>query len=220
MSTPYIPSKNALFQNWALNFSTVITANPGSYGLASGDATAIGASYASWHAAYLAATTPGTRTPVTVAAMAVAKAAALIVFRSYATIIGANAGVTNSAKTAAGLTVRATGRTPIPAPTDIPILGLVGYQPLVATLNYKPTASPTTKGKPVGTIQMEVWYNIPTTGSPNLSAAVFYGVVTKAPFVFNTPTGQTGKLCGVWGRWVTRRGLTGPFSSELDLNLT
>ena len=40
---PYIPARNANLIAWAANFSTLITASPGTYGLLAGDATAIAA---------------------------------------------------------------------------------------------------------------------------------------------------------------------------------
>lgn len=219
MGNSYIPAKDADFSNWSANFATVIAASPSSYGLASGDATTITAADAAFQAAYSLAINPATRTPTTVAAKDVQKASTLIVERTYAQLIQANGGVSDSAKTAAGLTVRSTGRTPIPTPGTAPILGLVGCTPGEVTLNYKDTSTPTTKAKPFGAIQLELWYDIPTTGAPTQANAVFGGLITKAPFAFAPPAGNTGKAIGFWGRWTTRRGLVGPWSAELDTNI-
>jgi hypothetical protein len=216
MSTPYIPSRDSDFDVWANNFQTVIAASPVTYGLAAGDATAITAAYNGWHTAYLAAVTPATRTSVTVAAKDVQKASALIVFRGYAVIIGSNAGVSAGAKTAAGLTNRATGRTPIPAPGTAPILGFVGATPLVATLKYADTSTPTTKAKPFGAIQIELWLSIgatPPVGGP--AGCNFYGLFTKSPFAVNFITANVGMTAYYYGRWTTRRGLVGPWSAVL-----
>lgn len=217
MSTPYIPAQDGQLDTWAQNFSATIAANPATYGLAAADATTITAAYTSYHAAYILLTSPATKTPTNVAAKDVAKAASLIVFRTYAQIVQNNAGVTNSAKAAAGLTVRSTARTPIPAPTTTPIVAFVSGQPGTSNLGYADAASPTTKAKPFGAIQMELWYDVPATGSPSLANATFAGLETKSPFAFATPSGATGKTIGVWGRWTTRRGLTGPWSSVLSI---
>jgi hypothetical protein len=217
MSTPYIPAKDSLLDTWAQNFAATITANPGAYGLAASDATTITAAYTSYHSAYILLTSPATKTPSNVAAKDIAKASSLITFRTYAQIIQNNAGVTNSAKSAAGLTVRSTARTPIPAPTTTPVLNFVSGQPGVANLGYADAASPTTKAKPFGAIQVEIWYDVPATGSPVLDNAVFLGLETKSPFQFPTPDGAKGKTIGIWARWTTRRGLTGPWSAELDI---
>jgi hypothetical protein len=217
---PYIPAANAAFEAWAVNFQSVIAANPTNYGLLAGDATTITAAYNSWHAAYLLATSPTTRTPATVAAMATAKAASLITFRSYAQIIQSNVAVSDANKAAAGLTVRATGRTPIPAPTNVPILGLVVQTPGVAQINYKNSANPTSKQKPYGALQVQLSYQVAPTGTPDPDAGNLGLVATKAPFLFNTPAGGTGKIIDIWGRFMTRRGLVGPWSAMLQITAT
>lgn len=217
MSTPYIPAKDADFSNWSANFATVIAANPANFGLVTADATAISAADSAFQAAYNLAINPATRTSVTVAAKDVQKASTLITERTYAQIIQNNAGVSDGNKTAAGLTVRKTSRTPIPAPGTAAILGYIGSTPGVTTLNYKDTSTPTTKGKPFGALQLEIWYDVPTTGSPVLGSAAFGGLFTKSPLAFTNPAGSAGKTIGFWARWVTRRGLVGPWSAELDV---
>lgn len=217
MPTPYIPPTDSGLNTWAANFSAVIAASPATYGLATGDATAITSAYNLYHAAYLLATNPTTRTAPTVAAKDVQKAASLITFRQYAILIGANAGVSDMAKSAAGLTVRATGRTPIPAPGTAPILGFVGATPLVQTLKYSDTSTPTTKAKPFGALQLELWVDIQPIGTPGVLAnAVFIGLQTKSPLAVNFLTANVGKVANYWGRWVTRRGLVGPWSALLS----
>lgn len=218
-TTSYIPARDTDFDAWAQNFSTVIAASPATYGLLAGDAASITAAYTAWNAAYTLATNPATRTSPTIAAKDVQKASSLVVFRTYAQIIQNNAGVSDGAKSAAGLTVRATGRTPIPAPGTAPILGLVGVTPGVITFNYKDTSTPTTKAKPFGAIQLELWGDIPTTGSPSQAAARFLGLYTKSPNALVPVTGNVGKTIGLWARWTTRRGLVGPWSAELDVTI-
>lgn len=220
MSTPYIPAQDGQLDTWANNFRTTIAASPVTYGLVAGDSTSITAAYNSYHAAYLLLTNPATKTPTNVAAKDTAKASALITFRQYAQIIQNNAGVSNAARAAAGLTVRSTARTPIPAPATLPVLAVVSQQPGLANLGFADTATPTTKAKPFGAIQIEIWRDVPTTGAPNLANAEYVGDFTKSPFVIETPAGGVGKTNGIWARWKTRRGLTGPFSAELDITGT
>jgi hypothetical protein len=220
MSTPYIPAQDGQLDTWANNFQTVIAASPATYGLVAGDGAAITAAYNSYHAAYTLLTSPATRNPTNVAAKDVAKANSLITFRTYAQIIQNNAGVSNGAKSAAGITVRSTARTPIPAPATIPIFGVVSQQPGLANLGYADSATPTTKAKPFGAIQVELWYDSPSNGTPSLANATYTGDYTKSPLTFDTPAGLTGRTIGIWGRWKTRRGLTGPFSAELAITGT
>lgn len=224
MAGSYIPTQDQGLDNWANTFQAAIAASPGAYGLASGDAVAITAAYNAYHAAYLLGgvvqphsqpVNPATRTPSTVAAKDVQKAAALIVFRSYAQIIGSNAGVSDMDRSAAGLTIRATGRTPIPAPGTMPILGLVGATHLQQTLRFADSATPTVKAKPFGTIQMELWRGIGVAAITDPALTLFYGLITKTPFPVDFDAGDVGKFATYFGRWTTRRGLVGPWSTSL-----
>lgn len=216
MPAPYIPATDTAFDTWSNNFQTKIAASPGTYGLAAGDATAITASFNLWHAAYLLAINPATRTSVTVAAKATQKALSLILFRTYAQLIQANTGVAPTDKVALGLTNRSTGRTPIPAPGTAPILGFIGATPGSHTLKYADTSTPTTKAKPFGSIQLELW-NFVGTEPPVGGAAgcSFYGLFTKTPYSVNFANGDIGKNSYYYARWTTRRGLVGPWSALL-----
>jgi hypothetical protein len=67
MPDDYIPSRDADFDPFAINFKTLIVATPTNYGLVAADGTAIATAVDSWHTAFLAATNPTTRTTATIA---------------------------------------------------------------------------------------------------------------------------------------------------------
>lgn len=215
MTNPYIPAKDADFSNWSANFATVIAAAPASYGLTATDATAISLADSTFQTAYAAAINPATRTSVTVAAKDTAKAATLVTERNYAQIIGANAGVSAGAKTAAGLTVRATGRTAIPAPTTVPGLALNSMIAGQMNIGFADTLTPASKKKPFGAIQMLVSYQANYTGTADIDLATCGPIVTKSPFFFVPPAGMSGKNIAIWGKWCTRTGLVGPASTPI-----
>lgn len=216
MASSYIPARDADFDAWSSNFATVIAANPSAYGLAAADATAITNAYTLWSAAYTLATNPSTRTTPSIAAKDVQKAASLVTFRAYATIIQANQGVSNDAKADAGLTIRSAGRTPVPAPATAPILGFVGATPLVHTLTYRDTSTPTSKAKPFGALQLEIWRSVGLTAPSGPETTSFVGLYTKSPLAVNFISADVGKTAWYYGRWVTRRGLVGPWSALLS----
>jgi len=126
MGSSYIPSREADMDAWLLNFKTLIAANPASYGLVAGDATAISAAYAAWNAAYLAATNPTTRTRATVQTKNQQKANVLSVVRGYAASIRANRAVTDALKIGLGLHIHDAQPTPIPPPSTYPVLTIQG----------------------------------------------------------------------------------------------
>jgi len=222
---PYIPAPDAAFDNWSANFSTLITAAPATYGLVSGDATAIAAVVDPWHTSYLAAINPSTRTPVTVAAKDAARAAAEAVIRPYAIQISRNAAVSNDDKTAVGVNLPNTARTPVPPPTTQPVISLVSSTHNLMMIAYRDTATPTSKAKPPGAIGLDLRLWIGTGVPPTPDSVSPYGTLTKSPAAIGFSNGDIGKTAVFWGRWSTRSGpggqaQFGPWSAPLSASIT
>lgn len=222
MSTQYIPAKDANFNNWIINFSTLLTASPTTYGLVAGDATAVAAVTAAWTAAYLLATNPSTRTPVTVSDKDAARIAAESLIRPLAVSISLNGGVTNMDKTAIGVTVRVTTPTPVPPPTTTPALSLESAIHNQQTLRYYDTATPLTKAKPPGATGILVVQGIGTTPAIDPAQCSFLNVWTKSPNTIPTLNTDIGKIATYFARWVTRSGpggqaQYGPWSAPLSV---
>lgn len=213
MASGYLPQPLPDFLLWTTNFAALITANPALYGLVAGDATTIQTSADDFATAYGISTAPATRTPVTVEATITARNTLVQIVRGYARIILANAGVADSDKLALGLRLRDTVNTPIPVPLTNPVIEILGATPGQITCRYHDSAqSALIKSKPFGAIQMQLFITFGTVAPVTPSAAPFYGVVTKAPFIINCPNGSAGQTAYIYGRWVTQKGLVGPYS--------
>lgn len=147
---PYLPSTDADLDNWATNFSALITAAPGDYGLAAPDAVAIAAVRLTFNAALTAALDPVTRTPVTIAAKDSAKFAMLAVVRPFATQIASNAAVSNPDKTAVGVTVKVLTRTRASVVGVAVVITQDSISPTCWMIRYQNPATPTSKKLPPG----------------------------------------------------------------------
>ncbi len=217
---PYLPATDSAFDAWLTNFSALITAAPTTYGLIAGDATAIAAQQTAWNAAFLAATTPATRTPVTIADKDAARITAEATVRPYATTISRNPSVTNMDKIAVGVNLPNNARTPVPPPTTQPALTLVSAIHNVHTLAYRDTSTPTSKAKPFGAIGIDVRQAIGTTPATDPNACAPLTQATKSPITLGTDSADVGKLATYFGRWITRSGpggqaQFGPWSASL-----
>lgn len=220
----YIPPKNTDFQNWLLNFSTLLTAHPTDYGLLAGDAVIVAGVYTTWHAAFLLAQNPATKTTVTVAAQAAARAAATATVRPYAQAIAINAGVSDALKMGIGVNPRNSARTPIPAPLTTPTLSLRFLQSLQAYMAYKDVSLPAGKQKPFGAIGMQLHASIGTSVASDPDAARNVATYTKSPFTVAYQDGDRGKIMTLWARWVTKSGpagvaQVGPWSTAIHFVL-
>lgn len=219
MANPYLPPKDADFNNWLLNFSTLITAAPTTYGLLAGDAVAIAAQNTAFAAAFTAATDPGTRGPATVAAKDAARVVAEAVIRPYAVRIASNPAVDDLDKVAVGVTVRSATRAPVPAPTTAPALMLTSAVPGVLNLQFRDATTPLVKAKPFGVIGAEVWVNFGTVPATDPAQCSYAGSYTKTPMQLDT-TGNAGKVTTLFARWFNRSGnggksYVGPWSTSL-----
>lgn len=213
-SSDYIPAPDADYDLWATNFSTLLTASPGTYGLVAGDATAVAAVYSTWHAAYLAAINPATRTPVTVQAKDVARSASLVVIRPYAVTISNNAGVNPSDKVAIGVNPGTSTPTPIPAPNTAPVISVQLATPLVHQLAYHDESQPeTVKAKPDGVKFLELRGAVSVTPITDQAAIAFKSLQSKSPFFVEWDAADVGKQAYYAARWVNSNGLLGPWSA-------
>jgi hypothetical protein len=213
MSTPYIPTKDNEFSVWSANFALVLSTAYAAYGLAASDATAISAADATWQAAYAVATTEATRTKVTVAAKDLARNQCKALERGYANVIQANSGITQDQKADLGLTIRDTTKSPIPAPTTSPILTIVGATPGQLTVRYADQNTPSARKKPVGAIALQLFAATSATVISDPSTLPLKASVTRNPVGLDFVSGDAGKTAYIAGRWITRRGLVGPWSA-------
>ena len=220
MPSQYIPSTESGIAAWSGNFSTLIGANPGAYGLMISDSVTIATSFNLFNAALLLAVNPVTKTKATVADKNAKKYAMLATLRQYAQVIKRNLGVSNDAKIALGLTIDDSGRTPIPAPTTAPILQIFNGSSLHHIVRFADEATPASRAKPVGVqgVMLSVFVGIapPTDieGLPN------YGLITRQNFDIGYSLEQRGKIAFYYGRFVTPAGLPGPWSGLAQLTIS
>jgi hypothetical protein len=213
MAVSYIPTRDTDLDDWANNFQTRIAASPGTFGLITADATAITAAYTSWHAAYLVAIAPSTRTPVSISAKDDQKVGLLDILRPYAVTVSLNAGVTAADKIAVGVNPRTSGLTPVAAPTSVPVLSLIGATFLQHLLRYRDTGAPSTsRSKPVNVTQIQIFAATSMTVISDPSTLPLKIIATKVPVTVTWDSSERGKTAYYAARWQTRRGLFGPWS--------
>lgn len=219
MPNPYIPSTDAALLAFSLNFSTLLTAAPATYGLTAPDAATIAGEHGQYETALALAVDPPTRTAVTVAAKDVARASLVAIIRQYAMIIRNDPNVTDPNKIALGLNPINDARTPINAPGTSPLLNVVFATPGGHTLRFADTLTPDSGKKPFGAMQLQLFVNVGVAAIVDPTAAQLYGQFTKNPVVVAFDAGDAGKVATYFGRWVGRRGDVGPWSLPVSMNI-
>lgn len=204
----YIPSKDADFNDWLLNFSTLLTASPTTYGLTAPDAVVVAGVQSTWASAYSTAINPSTRTPAAVAAKDAARASAEAIVRPYAVNISLNPSVTNESKVDIGVTVRSNIPTPIPAPVIPPSIELLSALPLQQQLQIRPIGS-TSKAKPQGCIAIEIARSVGTVPATDPAQLRIIGQYGKTPLLQTFEAAEQGKIVTYAARYRTRSGPAG-----------
>jgi hypothetical protein len=208
----YMPNSDSGFRDWLLNFSSLIAVDPGKYGLGASDSTVISGLYTDYNSVYNLVQSAATRTPALVTQKDALKASARASCRVYAMQIKSNAGVNNEDKIALGLHINDPTPTPIPAPTSAPLLAIQSAFSGEHILRYADENTPTSKRKPQGVTQLELYVHVGPQPIVNWEDATFVGVYTRNPIQYTFSPENAGLTATYFARWRTTRGLAGPFS--------
>lgn len=210
---PYIPVRDVDLDTWSANFSTLITAAPATYGLVAGDASAIAAAVLAWHTAYLLMTSPTTKTKAAVQDKNTQRTLMLATVRPYAQNIALNAGVDPTDKVAIGVNPRTSVPVPITAPTTYPAITIVQALSLSHVIAYRDQlSSPTVKSKPYGVLGVQIYATASATVITDPTTLTYRQTTPKSPLLQSWDSGDVGKQAYYTARYVTRKGLFGPWS--------
>jgi len=218
-SEPYIPQTDWAFKSFLQNFSTLISADPNRYGVSAADATVIANHYTAFASAFDTVQAPSTRNATTIAQKDAVRASAAASIRIYAQIIKANQGVDNEDKAALGIHLDDPTPTPIPAPTSAPLLSIVAAFSGQHEIRYADENTPASRAKPHGVLQLQLNRTVATGANPDPNASTMVGLFTKQPVMVPQDPADVGKTATYFGRWVTRKGLFGPWSLPISMTI-
>lgn len=209
----YIPTQDAQLDVWALNFATLISTEPSRYGISTADGAVLMSQYNVWHAAYLLAVNPITRTQPAIADKDGEKVTLLYLVRLYAAQIRANAGVTDEDKAALGLNIPDPTPTPIPVPTTSPSIKVIIAGDGTHQLSVTDVLTPTKKAKPYGVVGALLVAKTSPTWPVSMDDAPVIAVITRSDFVVDTSAMETGDYAGYRARWFNSKGEFGPWGA-------
>ena len=213
MSIRFLPTQEAVLDNWLANFSAKMSAGPATYGLSSGDAAEIKAAVDSWHAAFETALAPSTRTMPSVAEKRVQKKNVVRVVRSFAARVRSNGTVSDELKIHLGLRLRAPAGSPVPPPPTAPTLtvrriDMGSHQMWAADIEAAPR-----RGKPAWAAGLMVFRAVGEEPTHRPQDAAFLTLVTKTSFVSTFAHADSGKTASYFARWINAKGELGPWST-------
>jgi hypothetical protein len=203
---------------WSLNFKTLITATPTTYGLTAAQATAYGTVHTDFATA-LAACDPAIRNKTSTNAKNAARTALKIAARQTASLVEGTPTVTDAEKIQLGLTVRS-APIPIPTPKDAPGLDVVSTAGWTAKIRLHDAAAGGKRGKPSGVSGASVFSFVGATAPADIGSWQFEGNTgrTTIDIVFPNTLAPGAK---VWltAFWFNGRKESGPACSPVGANL-
>jgi hypothetical protein len=219
MSPHFIPQDQAGKLQWMQSFANGIAAAPSVYALSPGEAATIAQAVNRFAAAYAVALDPATGTKVTTAIKDQTRNSAENLCRTFARIIKSNNGVSDAAKEAIGVRPINNGRIAIHVPLSWPLISIVGATPNCHTLRYTDSNTPTSRAKPFGAIQLQLFVALADAPVRNPDLARYRGGFTRNPIGVSFDSKEEGKIATYFGRWVSRRGDVGPWSSPKSMRV-
>jgi len=216
---PYIPQNDRELRAYFDSFSSIVRMNPYGVGLSPVDADMLCQMAAEYSAALEVTENGLTRTSPAIARKDAVRNQAIGVFRVIAMQVKRNLGVPNSARTALGIHIDDTSWTPVPRPTTHPILSFREAQSGFHILGYADSATPDSKAKPAGALQLQLHVAIGDKSTCNPDDALHYGAFTKQPMKVTFDPKDAQRIATYFGRWITRTGLTGSWSLPLSMGI-
>jgi hypothetical protein len=139
--------------------------------------------------------------------------------RQQARIIKYNDGVSDADKIAIGVRPQNPKRRPIDVPRSSPLLKIVGAASRSHSLHFNDSNTPTSRAKPFGAIQLQVFVALADTPVRDPELAHYCGGASRNGFEVSYEHEDDGKVATYFGRWVSRRGDVGPWSLPVSMRV-
>ena len=217
MSNEYMPRQDMAAAEWMGVFSDCLLARPGVYHVTPGEAQIVVDAVRRFADALYSANDPKTRTMPIVFAKNFARAQAEDVCRPVYLAIRANKQISDQDKIDAGVRPMKSRYTKRPVPDEPPQL-IAGnltwtrYDVAFRTLHGR-------RAKPTPTTQLQVFRATGDAPATHVDQAKYFRTVSRGPMGVPYGNGEDGAVTTYFGRWVSARGETGPWSAPLVIRV-
>ena len=215
----YVPAEDLPALEFLLNFSGLITARPGAYGVGVPDAQNIARVVGLYADALAVLRQPSGKNKVSVSLKNQSKADAIQLVRSYAMRIKMDDGVSDQDKLDVGVRPVNPHRTPVPPPETAPDVSIVAAVKGSQTVGWRDAMNPAARGKPWGVRAMELFVAVADAPVSDPSVARYVQGYGRGPVGVAFAASDDGKVATYFGRWVSTRGEPGPFGPGASMRI-
>jgi hypothetical protein len=216
---PYVPRADGRLRDWLDNFVAVAARDPASVCIAPAAVTAPADLADRYRAAHARAVSPATRTRPNVAAKNAARRAAWDAFRPVAMRVKHDRSVPDSLKVELGIYPRRAHQSRIPRPRTAPQLTVDWLTVGAHRLRYHDPANPARFAKPPCVVSAELLIHVGPRPATDPADARRVHRATRHVFTVRHAPRDAGRTATYFARWVTKRGLAGPWSLPLSLTI-
>jgi len=218
MKKDYIPAKDNEFDSFQSNLMSQVTTNSVLWNIIVAALTALNPLQMAWAAAWLVAKVKVNRSPAVIAAKKQSRKAYEAALRTFIqTNIYRNPSMTDGDIEVCGLRPHDHTRTPVPVPTDQPIVVLKhapGNYFVVRFFRLRDEQGALHRGKPDKVAKIEFAYSLNNQpGSPDNCPEK--RVATRGPIRVELPLNYNGQTVWFYARWKNVYDAAGPWT-ELD----
>ncbi len=215
MSRTYLPTREGDLREWAMNFNTLIGANPTGYGLTATQATAYATAYAAFADLYDQCQQTTLRTPATVQDKNLRKAELIAITREYVNICQAYPEMDDTKRVMLRITVKDTDPSPVPVPSSAPGIEFVSVLGHTVTLRLQNTESPV-RARPEYVVGATLFTYVGAEPPTDIAGWKFEGNVKKTLVQVQVPATVPGGS-SVWftAFWRNNRDESGPAAQPM-----
>lgn len=214
-----LPNSEPLLIEYALRFSTQLSALGTVYGFTTEQTNAVFTSVDNLRTLYGNHLTAQEGARTARVAKDQAKADTLELLRSAIRRLQAAPNMTDEVRQQFGITVPAPGPTPPPVPSTSPV-GIIEFgERLQHVLKVVDSANPNARCKPEGVEGCEVWMKIGGEAPSDPSQLMLAGIHKNHRFTRTFAGAQAGQQAWYWLRWINTRGQTGPWSEPVSATI-
>ncbi len=217
----YIPAPDDDFDTYAVTkFGPYANAHTSALGITTGDLTALNVALIQWGYAWPGFINAESAFRAATEEKGTQRGALETAIRTIAGKVQTNTSVTDTQKTALGVTALKTTRTPVAAPTTTPAIQRSDTSTrAILRLFIVDAATPDSRAKPAGVQSCEIREQVGGTAPVDPNAMAFLAIETRMPYRADFDAMDIGKTVYFALRWLNTRGEPGPWSAIFNATI-
>lgn len=212
MANGYMPRQDSGAMAWFINFRNRLQQQPAVYKVSPDEVQAVSAAVDAFAEAFRLATAPPTRTKSAVNGKDVARAGAEQTCRPIYARIKADPTIADADKLTAGIRPTNPARSRIGPPDSAPSIHVSQITANSHILNYGQTDIVSGR-KPPGAVALQLFRALGDSFDVDAADARYLGTFTRNPIEIRLDQSEDLKVACYVARWISRRGLPGPWGN-------